>query len=281
MFENFGIYFKKSFRSISDNPILFVPILLSFLVMLIPMALVFFGMYSMSFTFPKNMLGPNIIILILMVITIAVLQLLISAGKFNMIKQVVINGQTDMDDFKIGVKKYTGKLFLGHLIIFGSLILAGLIIIPIAMGLGSRAFLLIILIVPLVILGFFISFWQTILVYEDCKSTESIGKSFSFVKKHFWFILIVNIIKGIFTGNNNVNNRRPNNTINFGGFLNFNMPFSSFNLGAMGVFAIIVSIIKAISALFFDVLFFVIYDDRNNKHLEDNKFIHDEIISYE
>jgi hypothetical protein len=49
----------------------------------------------------------------------------------------------------------------------------------------------------------------------------------------------------------------------------------------MGVIAIIVSIIKAIFTLYFDVLFFVIYDDRNNNHPEDNEFIHDEIISYE
>lgn len=270
MYDSFGGYLKRSFRTIFQNNILFIPILLSFLTILIPTAIIFFGIKTYFISKPISFDPINLIFAII-IIVIFIIQLFISAGKINMIKKSIINDSTNMNDFIEGIKKYTGKIFLGILILIGLSLVFGIIAMPILILNGPKNgffLLLMFLFIPMIVLYFLISFWQIILVYEDCGIIDSFKLSFSFVKKHFWLVFFVNILKGVVTGSKNNSNRNHRNSINFNfnRYFNFNMSASTFmrNFGTFSIIAVILAFINVFFNLYFDVMFFIIYHDRRN-----------------
>lgn len=277
MYDTFTGYVKKGINSTFGNPILFMPLLFNLLLTVIPMGLVFliFGtnFNFSSFAFPPTgsmfpprgaMIGIAVIVGLIMML----FSLVIYAGRYNMIKQAVVQNEATMDDFWEGIKKYTGRIFLSGLLVFGALLLLFAIVMISSMGIrmGPNVFLLVLLIVPIIIVSILTSFWHTILVYEDCGVVEALKLSWTFVKKHFGLVLIFNIIKGILSGNgnNNNNNRNSGPSFNFNGFINFNIPFSPDTVGLFSAIAIFFSAIKAFFALYFDVIFFLIYHDRRS-----------------
>ncbi len=286
MYDSFGNYIKKSFKSILDSPILLVPTLFEFVVNLIPILIAFMGFRTFNLSMPMGFHPALIAGMVLGVLAILLILLLIEAGRYNMVKEKITNATTSMDDFWYGIKKYTGRMFLGNFILIGgTLLLLGITLVPTimftSMSLGRNLGILIgfslFLFIPLIILFVFLSFWQIILVYEDCGVMKSFKMSMSFVKSQFWLILIASILRGVLTGNNNNNNRDNNNSINFGDNFHMNMPFMPGSFGILGIFGFIISIIRAILNLFFDILFFKIYDDRRNDLFPESGYRLDEL----
>ncbi len=273
MYDTFGNYFKKSFRTLVDSPVLFIPTLFNFLLSLIPMMILFLAFRDWS-AIELDFNQSVFVSFIFVSIIIIVLSIFIQAGRFAMIKQRVIYDNVSMEDFWFGIKKYVGRIFVGHLLIFAVLILSAVIIVPIIIVMGNsigmfRIGLMILLIITLGIFSLFISFWQVILVYEDCNVSRAFSLSIKFVKKNFWLVLIVSIIRGIFTENNRRNNK-SRNRFTIGENINFDLPFMPQYLGVIGAIGIVISLIKDILTLFFDVLFFEIYHDRRKGLFEDN-----------
>lgn len=281
MYDSFWNYLKKSFKLIFQKPILFVPTLIN-LVITIAFILGIIASVGVvnSIEFPNI---STILLIVLGVLIIIALELFISAGNYNMIKQAVTINEVNMDDFWEGAKKYTGRIFLGGLMIFGVVLLALLIVVVPAIltrSFGLTLILLILFIIPAIIFGLFISFWETILVYEDCDIMESFKLSFSFAKKHFGLVFVINLLQAIFTSNRNSNRNSDNGT-------SVNLPFHSkhggrtynlhafgeyipFSIGAMSGISIIITIIKAFLSLYFEVIFFVIYHDRRKSIFNDD-----------
>ena len=254
MYNTFGGYIKKSFKDIFDNTSLFIPVIFNLLLAMIPIGLVFLfpGFKPPTMNFPPK--GITIAVVILASIIMIVFQLFILAGRLNMIKQVVLGNNTSIDDFWEGIRKYTGKIFLGGLMIFGVLLIFMLIVMLPMIGLGmTRSFLAIrngfllmaLLIIPIIVISIFLSFWLIIIVYDDCGIKKSFKLSWSFVKKNFGLVLVMNILKGIFTGNGN-KNRNNSDSLKLNGFSSFNMPMNLdvVNIGLIVTVSIIISAVK-------------------------------------
>ncbi|MCT4564401.1 MAG: hypothetical protein N4A68_08800 [Maledivibacter sp.] len=286
MYDSFWNYFKKSFKLIFQKPILFVPTLIS-----LALSIVFTLGIIASIGVPDSIVSLNIgmISLILLgVLIMIVLELFISAGNFNMIKQAVDINEVSMDDFWVGAKKYTGRIFLGGLIFSGILLLVLLIIVvPVILtkSSGLTITLLILFSIPVIIFILFISLWETILVYEDCNIIKSFKLSFSFVKKHFGLVFVINLLQAIFTNDKNSHKNGDNGA-------SINLPFHSkhggktynlhvfgkyipFSIGTIGVISILITIIKAFLSLYFEVIFFVIYHDRRKSIFNDGNGFND------
>lgn len=273
MYDTFWNYLKKSFHLIFQKPILFVPTLIN---LVITIAFIIGIVASVGVVgvidFPNI---STILLIVLGVLIMIILELFVSAGQYNMIKQAITIEETNMDDFWLGAKKYAGRIFLGGLIIFGVVLLALLIIVVPAIfskSFGLTILFVILFIIPAIVLGIFVSFWETILVYEDCDVMEAFKLSFSFAKKHFGLVFVINLLQGIFTGDRNSNRNGDHGS-------SINLPFHSkhggrtynvhafekyipFSIGTIGGISIIITIIKAFLSLYFDVIFFVIYHDR-------------------
>lgn len=271
MYDTFGNYFKKSFHLIFQKPILFVPTLINLVITIAFIIGVVASIWVVDIIDFPNI--TTILLIILGILIMFILELLVYAGNYNMIKQAVTVEETTMDDFWSGAKKYGGRIILGWLIVIGVILLALLIFIVPAIfskSFGLMMFLIILLIIPVIVLGIFISFWETILVYEDCDIMKAFKLSFSFAKKHFGLVFVITLLQGIFTvdRNSNKNNsgsinlpfhsKHGGRTYNIHAF-GKHMPFA---IGTIGIISIIITIIKAFLTLYFDVIFFVIYHDR-------------------
>jgi len=271
MYDTFTGYIKKSFKIIFQNKVLFVPLLINLLLVIIPIGLLFIipGLQPPNIIYPPKgfMLAGFIIVGIIMLL----LHLLISAGRLNMTKEAVLGNQPLMEHFWEGMKKYTGRIFQGGFMIFGGMLLLFLLLVPLGMALGRNVLILVVLLIPLLIVFVLISFWQIILVYEDFTPTESFKRSWNFTKKHFGLIVILNILRGLLTGNGNRNNNRNQSgwSINMN-FINFNIPYMT-NLGLIGTVSIILSAIKIFFTLYFDTLFFLVYHDRRKSILSNDE----------
>lgn len=282
MYDTFGSYIKKSFNLIFKNPILFIPALLNFLIGVIFIIFPIANISSLNKI--KSHDFSSIALIFVIGIVMLIIQLFIYAGKSNMIKQVITVHETSMNDFWYGTRKYTGKIFLGGLLIGGAILLATLIIIVPAIFLGKNSgftiLLLILFAIAVIILSLFISFWITILVYEDCDIIESFKLSFAFAKRYLGLVFVVNLLRTILTENRNSNKKStseasikfPFNKYNGIGLFDVNKYLHENPGSPIGVIALIILAIKTFLALYFDVIFFIIYHDRR-KNLIDTEIL--------
>ncbi|RKD25491.1 hypothetical protein SAMN02745883_02226 [Caminicella sporogenes DSM 14501] len=277
MYNTFMDYLKKSFKLIFKKPILFVPALIDLVMMIVFIALFIININKINFAnFHFNSV-VSLIIFSLVILTIPIIELFISAGQYNMIKQAVIMGETNMDYFWEGAKKYIGRIFLGGLAIFGVIFLIFVIIfvpgILFIKKFEAIIMLTILFSIPIIIYGILISFWKVILVYEDCGVIDAFKLSISFAKKHFGLVFLITLLKTIFTGNRKFYKKHNNGFINF----SFNMKHKIIphnehyaNMNSMSLMSIfggvflIITIIKIFLTLYFDVIFFEIYHDRRD-----------------
>lgn len=283
MYNTFGGYVKKSFKLIFEKPILFIPALMS-LTITIVFALGALINFQMAGITNFHNFG-SILFVILGALILIIAELFILAGKYNMIKQAVIIENVTMEDFWFGAKKYAGRIFLGGLLLFGVALVAILIfILPVILmqSGGLILFMLVLFLVGAIIVSLFVSFWATILIYEDCDIMYAFKLSFSFAKKHFGLVFVINLLKAILTGNMKSNkrnhhgsssdipfiNKHGQSPLNTGDFFSTNSLFSA---GTISGIALIITIIKAFLTLYFDVIFFEIYHDRRKSILDDNE----------
>lgn len=287
MYNTFGGYLKKSFKLIFAKPILFIPALISLSITIV-FALGALINFQMAGITNFHNFG-SILFVILGALILIIAELFILAGKYNMIKQAVIIDNVTMEDFWFGAKKYAGRIFLGGLLMFGVALVAILILVlPVIFmqSAGLIIFMLILFIIAAIIVSLFVSFWATILIYEDCDIMYAFKLSFSFAKKHFGLVFVINLLKAILTGDMKSNNKNHNGSstdipfinkhgqspLNMGEFFNTNSLFSA---GTLSGIALIITIIKAFLTLYFDVIFFEIYHDRRKSISHDDEGLDD------
>lgn len=248
-------YSKKSFRLIFDNPILFLPILINLVITLM-------FTLTLGLAITRNDFGLSIGLIIIGTLVFILLEVFIGAGKAFMIGRIIKGDKVEFKDLIEGGKKYFSKFLLGSIVIALAFIVGGLLLGLLSLIVGRILGFIIILIV-LVIGTVYVTMWFTILIYEDTDIVDAISLSISFAKENFGLLLVVNILQGIFTGNNSSGRYNRNQS---GGIENtVSLPLFIAVLGTLSVPLIVMGVILSITMdLFFNVMFFAIYDDRND-----------------
>ncbi len=127
----------KSYNVLKKNLILFLPSLV--LTYLAPVALAIVALYLLvpvlvvagNLSNPIILMGGGFIDVVILLVLAVILFVVIIAGMSNLNKTALQTGQTRFEDFKIGAKKYFGR-------ILGGTILLGLVyLIIFSIGLGS------------------------------------------------------------------------------------------------------------------------------------------------
>ncbi len=262
MHDSFVSYVKKSFKLIFEKPILFIPPLFSFL---INGLVIMFAMYLVN---KGHISFASRGIMLLVIIVVALLELFIASGSYNMFKEVVKVGQTSMDDFWLGIKKYAGRIFLGSLLI-GVVVFMAVFILTffIAKIIPLNFIIAGVLAISGIILWIFISLWTTVLVYENCNLSKAFKTSFSFVKRHFGLILIINLLRGLLTEikgpnrNGGRNSLSSNNQMGKSLILESYLPINE-SLGAMSFITLVILAITTFFTLYFNLMLFIVYHDR-------------------
>ncbi|WP_069650034.1 hypothetical protein [Caloranaerobacter ferrireducens] len=262
MYDNFFGYSKKSFKQIFSKPILFTPIIIQIAITIF-LALWILSVKNIAIHNFSYIMGRTTVVIILFVL----INLFLETGKMYMIKQSLTKGNTSINDIIIGAKKFFLRILLGFLAIFAlTIALCLVLILPMIILISTGLKIISVIIAFIVVLVFFIfiSMWEVIIIYEDCTIFEALSKSVNFAKKHFGIILLIEILKSIFTGNNRGLNFKSSNKFLFKNTKLISLPyfFNSTNIKpAMLILGILISIIFQ---LFFDVLMFELYIDRRD-----------------
>lgn len=262
MYDNFFGYSNKSFKQIFSKPILFAPIIIQIAIT------IFLALWILSI---KNIAVNNISYIMvkttIVIILFALINLFLETGKMYMIKQSLIKGDTSIKDILIGAKKFFVRVFLGFLAVFALTIALSLVlIIPTAILISTGLKIISFIIVLLVVFVFFIfiSMWEVIMIYEDCTIFEALSKSVNFAKKHFGIILLIDILRGIFTGNNKNTKFRSSDKLSFKNTKIINLPYFFNSTNIKPAILILGILISCIFELFFDVLMFELYINRRD-----------------
>ncbi|ABR50318.1 hypothetical protein Amet_4238 [Alkaliphilus metalliredigens QYMF] len=196
MFSKLLAYGKKSGTVVKSNPIIFMTIF---------MELILTGLITTGFILfisPRNIVqyggsasqaGFPFIMLALMMVSYFLIAIAIQAGKLNMICRGVRSQEVTFNHFGEGVRAFFVRILGGAflLILLGGLL--GIIIVPIVLVMGILG--LIILTIGIIVVATLLIFWETILVYDELPSAwDAITGSFKFVKKHFWMVLLLQIL---------------------------------------------------------------------------------------
>lgn len=264
MYDNFFGYSKKSFKQIFSKPILFTPIIIQiaitiFLALWI-LSIINIAVYNFSYIMVKTTIAIILFVLI---------NLFLETGKMYMIKQSITKGNTSIKDILIGVRKFFIRVFLGSLAILALIFALGLILtVPMAILIAAKLEIISIIIASIAVIVFliFISMWEVIMIYEDCTIFDALNKSVNFAKKHFGLILLIEILRNIFTGNNkNLKySIRSSDKLSFKNTKIINLPYFFNSTNIKPIMLILGIFIAIISELFFDVLMFELYIDRRD-----------------
>lgn len=291
MYNSFGGYVKSGFKLISKNPILFIPKIISILYTIVIAGIFIFACkYSYDF---ELLLHQNVTVVVIICFLLWILiEIFLEAGQLNMIKKSILKEEVYFKDFIGGIRKYSGRFIGGNLILTFILIVVLLLFTQILFSSSEQYFfnalvnnnissinqinknsyyisvivLILIFIVPLIILSFFISFWKTILVYEDCKLTESFKLSFKFVKRNFWISVIYQFTAGLINNFNRPRNNKENEF--FPDYYKLFLLEPTVIITAVAAFTL-----KQFLMLYIEVIYFKTYDDRRNIAVIDNEFL--------
>lgn len=220
--------------------------------------------------------------LIAIILIYAFASVVIEAGLLNMYKKAVIQGSIESGDFKEGLSKYFSKLLLGEILIALCYIFA---FIPYII-LGILSLTVGLSVVP-IIAGVFLTMWKVSLVMNDIGIIEAIKDSFSFAKRNFIPLTVLQIIHWAFVNGAAGGSKRGSfnfpSSGNFGSGLEnqaADMPspeeiirvlkiIVAVLLPIIAVGTIIVSIVSIIFEVFFSLALFVTY--KNDFRIEEEK----------
>ncbi|WP_427340300.1 hypothetical protein [Caloranaerobacter sp. DY30410] len=262
MYDNFLGYSKKSFKQIFSKPILFIPIIIQITITIF-LALWILSIKNVIISNSNYIMAKTTIVIILF----ALINLFLETGKMYMIKQSLVKGDTSINDILIGARKFFVRAFLGSLAIFALIFALGLIlIIPmiILITTGLKIISVIIASIAIIVFLIFISMWEVIMIYEDCNIFDALNKSMHFAKKHFGIILLIEILKNIFTSNNKNLKFRSSDRFSFKNTKTINLPYFFNSTNIKPAILILGILITTIFELFFDVLMFELYIDRRD-----------------
>ncbi|CAH2213589.1 DUF7847 domain-containing protein [Tepidibacter aestuarii] len=271
MYNSISGYFKLAFKNISKNPILIVPKCILLLVYLLSFVIGYF--------FIDNIRENSLIVIIGMLVLVALFEIITESGVLNMIK-ISMKEKPTLKDFIYGVKKYSGRILLGNILItvIATLVLflfTQIIITQQNQVLGN--FLMkdivhydgnsiittaivafIILIIPFVIFCFLISFWKFILVNEDCDIQKSFSMSIKFVKKNIGLTIVISILDSTLTNIKGSKEFKYNS--NFIAKYNDLISYGYFNM----MWICLIIILKTLLNIYFNIIYFNIYVDRKS-----------------
>ncbi|SHH86068.1 hypothetical protein SAMN02745135_02443 [Caloranaerobacter azorensis DSM 13643] len=266
MYDNFFGYSKKSFKQIISNPILFVPTIIQIIIG------IFLSFHIVATRRITTINSTNYIMIktFIIILLLFFIDLFLETGKMYIIKQSLTKNDISIKDIFIGAKKFFLRIFLGSLVIFGlTFALFLILIVPSAILIAVNLNIIAIIIISIATIVFFIfiSMWEFIIIYEDCSISDALNKSVRFAKKNFGIILLIEFLKGIFTGNNRNLNSTIYNKYNKSLFKDTkitNLPLLLNNLNVNINILILCILIAFIFELFFDVLIFELYIDRKD-----------------
>jgi hypothetical protein len=294
-------YFKEAFHINKSNKSLYKPQIALIAVKVFITLFVGIGVYNWVAIGKITSLGnmePNQIFgfmlnqgfkLLAIILVYALISVLVESGLLNMYKKAVTQGHTEAGDFKEGISKYFFKLLLGEVLI----ILCYIPILPIILILGIVTLTVGLTVIPIVI-GVFLTMWKISLVMNDTGIFDAAKDSFSFAKRNFIPLTVLQIIHWAFSsgisgggggsGGSNISNIGNFNNGVGEGFENeiVNMP------GMMEVIRIIklvivillpiisiaiitVSVIAMIFEVFFSLTLFVVY--KNDFKIEEKQIV--------
>lgn len=288
MYNSFGYYLKNGLNFLKKEPVLFVPKLIS---IIFTFGLILISFFTLKIDFlekSNHLIAPtssNIIFVIFIIILYILGDMIINSGQLYMIKKVILGKKVLFQDFWMGAKEYAGRIFLGELIIFFIWAIVLLFILTFFYFYRKQVFLNMIMshtnpshsligfivvssilfMIPLLIFSIFISFWSTILVYEDCKVSNAFKLSMRFVKNNFSIAFVLYLLQHLLTRNKTQSNKKGNKDISlqFDSSLQFIKDNPVF-LGTFSIVSFLAIIIKSILMLYFEIIYFDIYHDRRS-----------------
>jgi hypothetical protein len=294
-------YFKEAFHINKNNKSLYKPQIALIAVKVFMTLFVGIGVYNWVAIGKITSLGnmePNQILgfmlsqgfkLIAIIFVYALISVIVESGLLNMYKKAVTQGYTEAGDFKEGISKYFFKLLLGEVLI----ILCYIPILPIILILGIVTLTVGLTVIPVVI-GVFLTMWKISLVMNDTGIFDAAKDSFSFAKRNFIPLTVLQIIHWAFSsgvsgggggsGGSNISNIGNFNNGVGEGFENeiVNMPAMMeviriiklvivILLPIISIAIITVSIIAMIFEVFFSLTLFVVY--KNDFKIEEKQVV--------
>ncbi len=279
-FSELWSYCKETFGIIKRRLFVFVPRLL-LLGLFLSLITLMIATAFLRLLPVRGVLGlPPAIVLMSVLFLVA--NLIVESGQINIFAKSALGYSVGMEDFREGVRRFTGRVFAGGFIFILLFLLIGLsalvfIAIPLLNILAVVA-----IVIAMLALNVFLSAWKAAVVFKDLGVMEAFEDSYRFVKEFFWPMALVAIVRGFFDGNNNngrqgdshgsnLNAGRVNFNIKLPGSDMFGMDTGSM-LGVGSVMALLVIIpMAAIAAIisiaittYIDQLVFVIYARRQN-----------------
>jgi hypothetical protein len=295
-------YFKEAFRINKSNKSLYKPQIALIAVKVFMTLFVGIGVYnwvaigkitSLTAMEPNQILGFMLsqgFKLLAIILAYALISIVVESGLLNMYKKAVTQGHTEAGDFKEGVSKYFFKLLLGEILI----ILCYIPILPIILILGIVTLTVGLTVIPLVI-AVFLTMWKISLVMNDTGIFDAAKDSFSFAKRNFIPLTVLQIIHWAFSsgvsgggsgggGGSNISNiNNINNGVGEGlGNEVVNMPAMTeviriiklvivILLPVISIVIVTVSVIAMIFEVFFSLTLFVVY--KNDFKIEEKQIV--------
>lgn len=294
-------YFKEAFHINKSNKSLYKPQIALIAVKVFMTLFVGIGVYnwvaigeitSLTAMEPNQILGFMLsqgFKLLAIILAYALISVIVESGLLNMYKKAVTQGHTESGDFKEGISKYFFKLLLGEVLI----ILCYIPLLPIILILGIVTLTVGLTVIPLVI-GVFLTMWKISLVMNDTGIFDAAKDSFSFAKRNFIPLTVLQLIHWAFSsgvsgggggsGGSNISNIGNFNNGVGEGFENeiVNMPGMMeviriiklvivILLPIISIIIITVSVIAMIFEVFFSLTLFVVY--KNDFKIEEKQIV--------
>lgn len=293
-------YFKEAFHINKKNKALYMPQIALIAVKVFIALFVGIGVYNwvnVGEITSLTAMGPNQIIsfmfnqgfkLLAIMLAYALISVVIESGLLNMYKKAVTQGYIEAGDFKEGLSKYFFKLLLGEILI----ILCWIPILPFYLILGIVTLTAGLTIIPIVI-AVFLTMWKVSLVMNDTGIFSAIKDSFSFAKRNFIPLTVLQSIHYAFAsgasggssgGSGNFSNMSNFNNDMGQGFNSDILPMPAMTevirvikiviavlLPIISVAIILVSIISMIFEVFFSLTLFVAY--KNGFKVEEKQVV--------
>ncbi|HEY5561693.1 MAG TPA: hypothetical protein VIK72_08065 [Clostridiaceae bacterium] len=135
----------------------------------------------------------SVLVIALLLIILGIISVLVESGLYNMYKMCVINNEIKPGDFKEGIRKYFFKFLLGDILIA----LAWIIIFIPYIIVGTITLTIGLAVIPIAI-NILLTMWKVSIVINDNDLIKAFKDSFSFAKKNFIPLTVLQMIHWAF-----------------------------------------------------------------------------------
>lgn len=274
-FSELWLYCKETFDIVKRRIFLFVPKII-FMGLLFSSVL-FVG--GIAFVRPLPGRWMNVFPLGVLVVGFLLGNLVVESGQINLYKKAALGHTVGVDDFREGVGRFVGRIFIGGLLLL--LLITGLLMVGFVAVQLLGALASIIILIAVFAVNVLLSAWKAALAFKDLGAIDAFSDSWRFVRAFFWPMVLVLFVKGFFDGNNNNNSgNNQGNNLNISGInVDLNIPglnMFGINQGSffgmrpvmaiIGLipFAVAAAIISIAATVYLEQLIFVTYARREN-----------------